>query len=100
MRNAECGISRGGRSQRDAYIDIPHSAFRTPHWGEEWMLGIDLRGKRALVAGVADDGGYGFAIAKALAEAGATVCAGTRPPGPNRFPNPLQRRHIDGSRRT
>src|SRR5206468_3407432 len=44
------------------------------------MLSIDLRGKRALVAGVADDGGYGFAIAKALAEAGATVCAGTWPP--------------------
>ena len=32
------------------------------------MLAIDLRGKRAVVAGVADDGGYGFAIAKALAE--------------------------------
>jgi enoyl-[acyl-carrier protein] reductase I len=30
------------------------------------MLSIDLRGKRALVAGVADDGGFGFAIAKAL----------------------------------
>jgi len=33
------------------------------------MLNIDLRGKRALVAGVADDAGYGFAIAKALVEA-------------------------------
>ena len=33
------------------------------------MLGIDLTGKRALVAGVADDGGFGFAIAKALAQA-------------------------------
>jgi len=43
------------------------------------MLAIDLRGKRALVAGVADDGGYGFAIAKALAEAGATVCAAHGP---------------------
>jgi enoyl-[acyl-carrier protein] reductase I len=30
------------------------------------MLSIDLRGKRALVAGVADDGGFGFAISKAL----------------------------------
>ena len=37
------------------------------------MLSIDLRGKRALVAGVADDAGYGFAIAKALAEAGQRV---------------------------
>src|SRR5438067_118538 len=32
------------------------------------MLSIDLRGKRALVAGIADDAGYGFAIAKALAD--------------------------------
>ena len=38
------------------------------------MLTIDLSGKRALVAGVADEGGLGFAIAKALAEAGASVC--------------------------
>ncbi|MEA2748451.1 MAG: enoyl-[acyl-carrier protein] reductase, partial [Myxococcales bacterium] len=35
------------------------------------MLSIDLTGKRAFVAGVADDGGFGFAIAKSLAEAGA-----------------------------
>ena len=40
------------------------------------MLSIDLSGKRALVAGVSDDAGFGFAIAKALAEAGATVCLG------------------------
>ncbi len=44
------------------------------------MLQIDLRGTRAFVAGVADDDGFGFAIAKALAEAGATVCVGTWPP--------------------
>ncbi len=63
------------------------------------MLAIDLRGKRALVAGVADDGGYGFAIAKALAEAGATVCAGTWPPALNIFLNLLERGKIDDSRR-
>jgi len=63
------------------------------------MLNIDLRGKRALVAGVADDGGYGFAIAKALAEAGATVCAGTWPPALNIFLNLLERGKIDESRR-
>ena len=34
------------------------------------MLSIDLSGKRAFVAGVADDGGFGFAIAKALADSG------------------------------
>ncbi|HEX9703782.1 MAG TPA: enoyl-[acyl-carrier-protein] reductase [Gemmatimonadales bacterium] len=55
------------------------------------MLSIDLRGKRALVAGVADDQGYGFAIAKALAEAGATVSAGTWPPALNIFRNLLER---------
>src|SRR2546430_8832410 len=63
------------------------------------MLGVDLRGKRALVAGVADDGGYGFAIAKALAEAGATVCTGTWPPALNIFLNLLERGKIDDSRR-
>src|SRR6266545_3696562 len=63
------------------------------------MLSIDLRGKRALVAGVADDGGYGFAIAKALAEAGATVCTGTWPPALNIFLNLLERGKIDDSRR-
>src|SRR5881392_3754007 len=99
MRNAECGISRGGRSQRDAYIDIPHSAFRTPHWGQGWMLNIDLRGKRAIIAGLADDGGYGWAIAKALAEAGATVCAGTWPPALNIFRTMLERGKFDDSRK-
>lgn len=63
------------------------------------MLSIDLRGKRALVAGVADDGGFGFAIAKALAEAGATVCVGTWPPALNIFLNLLERGKIDESRK-
>src|SRR2546428_9089087 len=63
------------------------------------MLSIDLRGKRALVAGVADDAGYGFAITKALVEAGATVCARTWPPALNIFLNLLERGKIDESRR-
>ena len=61
------------------------------------MLPIDLKGKRALVAGVADDGGFGFAIAKALAEAGATVCVGTWPPAMNIFENLLERGKMDTS---
>jgi len=44
------------------------------------VLAIDLTGKRAFVAGVADDAGFGFAIARALAEAGASICVGTWPP--------------------
>jgi enoyl-[acyl-carrier protein] reductase I len=55
------------------------------------MLPINLSGKRAFIAGVADDGGFGFAIAKALAEAGATVCVGTWPPALNIFLNLLER---------
>ena len=63
------------------------------------MLNIDLTGRRALVAGVADDGGFGFAIAKALAEAGASVCVGTWPPALNIFMNLLERGKMDESRR-
>src|SRR5579883_2953637 len=63
------------------------------------MLTIDLRGKRALVAGVADDAGYGFAIAKALAEGGATVSVATWPPALTIFRNLLERGKLDASRR-
>jgi enoyl-[acyl-carrier protein] reductase I len=62
------------------------------------MLNIDLTGKRALVAGVAEDSGYGFAIAKALAEAGASVCVGTWPPALNIFHNLLERGKMDEAR--
>ncbi|MDB6146808.1 MAG: enoyl-(acyl carrier protein) reductase, partial [Spartobacteria bacterium] len=63
------------------------------------MLNIDLSGRHALVAGVADDGGFGFAIAKALAEAGALVSVGTWPPALNIFMNLLERGKMDDSRR-
>lgn len=63
------------------------------------MLPIDLSGRRALVAGVADDHGFGFAISKALAEAGATVCAATWPPALNIFRTLLERGKIDDARR-
>ena len=63
------------------------------------MLPIDLSGKRALVAGVADDGGFGFAVAKAFAEAGASVCVATWPPALNIFLNLLERGKMDESRR-
>src|SRR3954453_10669733 len=63
------------------------------------MLNIDLAGKRALVAGVADDAGFGFAIAKALAEAGASVSVGTWPPALNIFLNFLRRGKRGSSRR-
>ena len=61
------------------------------------MLSIDLTCKRAFVAGVADDGGFGFAIAKALAEAGASVCVGTWPPALGIFQTLLRRGKMDAS---
>jgi enoyl-[acyl-carrier protein] reductase I len=63
------------------------------------MLPIDLSGRRALVAGIADDNGFGFAIAKALAEGGAKVCAATWPPALNIFRNLIERGKLDDSRR-
>jgi enoyl-[acyl-carrier protein] reductase I len=63
------------------------------------MLGIDLSGKRALVAGVSDDGGFGFAIAKALAEAGATVSVGSWPPALGIFLKLIERGKMEESLR-
>jgi enoyl-[acyl-carrier protein] reductase I len=63
------------------------------------MLAIDLTGKRALVAGVSDDGGFGFAIAKSLAEAGATICLGSWPPALGIFTKLLERGKMDESMR-
>lgn len=63
------------------------------------MLPIDLSGKRALVAGVADDGGFGWAIARALAQAGARVCVASWPPAMGIFEKLLERGKLDEARR-
>ncbi|OAY43151.1 enoyl-[acyl-carrier-protein] reductase [NADH], chloroplastic [Manihot esculenta] len=61
-------------------------------------LPIDLRGKRAFIAGVADDNGYGWAIAKSLAAAGAEIIVGTWVPALNIFESSLRRGKFDESR--
>jgi enoyl-[acyl-carrier protein] reductase I len=63
------------------------------------MTNIDLRGKRALVAGVADAVGFGFAIAKSLAECGAEVAVASWPPAMGIFETMLRRGKMDDSRR-
>lgn len=63
------------------------------------MPTIDLRGKRALIAGVADAGGFGFAIAKALKECGATVAVATWPPAMGIFETMLRRGKMDEARK-
>ena len=63
------------------------------------MISVDLKGRRALVAGVADDVGFGFAIARALADAGASVCLACWPPALGIFETLLRRGKLDASRR-
>lgn len=63
------------------------------------MLGIDLKGKKVFVAGVGDDQGYGWAIAKALAEAGATLLIGTWTPILKIFTSSLEMGKFDESRK-
>jgi enoyl-[acyl-carrier protein] reductase I len=69
-------------------VNMSHSTMR-----------VDLTGKRALVAGVAEGTGFGFAIAKALSEAGASVCVGTWPPALSIFETLLRRGKLDDARR-
>ncbi|KFG29059.1 enoyl-acyl carrier reductase ENR [Toxoplasma gondii RUB] len=60
---------------------------------------IDLRGQTAFVAGVADSHGYGWAIAKHLASAGARVALGTWPPVLGLFQKSLQSGRLDEDRK-
>lgn len=55
----------------------------------------DLKGKVAFIAGVGDSTGYGWAIAKALANKGATIVVGTWPPILKIFQNGLRRGQFD-----
>ena len=70
-------------------------------------LCLSLTGKKAFIAGVADDQGFGWAIAKALAEAGAEISLGVwvslgggveranaRANPPKRAPPPAPRSHL------
>lgn len=63
------------------------------------MLEINLKGKKVFIGGVADDQGFGWAIAKALAEAGATILIGTWPPVLNIFTTSLRQGRFDESRK-
>jgi enoyl-[acyl-carrier protein] reductase I len=62
------------------------------------MLEINLKGKIAFVAGIGDDQGFGWAIAKALAEAGATLLVGTWTPILKIFTMSLNAGKFDASR--
>ncbi len=63
------------------------------------MLKIDLKGKRALIVGIGDDQGYGWAIATALAEAGAEILIGTWAPVVKIFTTSWKQGKFDASRK-
>jgi enoyl-[acyl-carrier protein] reductase I len=63
------------------------------------MLQINLKDKKAFIAGIGDDQGFGWAIAKALAEAGATILVGTWTPILKIFTTSFQVGKFDSSRR-
>ncbi len=63
------------------------------------MLSLDLRGKRAFIAGIGDDHGFGWAIAKALAEAGAEILIGTWAPVVKIFTMSWEAGKFDASRK-
>jgi len=61
-------------------------------------LKVDLSGKVALIAGVADASGYGWAIARELANAGATIIIGTWPPVLKMFQMTLKKKATEAAR--
>lgn len=63
------------------------------------MLNIDLKGKKAFVAGIGDDQGFGWAIARSLAEAGAEIIIGTWTPLLKIFTQGLAQGKFDASRK-
>lgn len=63
------------------------------------MLEINLKGKVAFVAGIGDDQGFGWAIAKKLKEAGAKVLIGVWPPVFRIFNQGLSSGKFDASRK-
>ena len=80
---AQKTILRGGNAlgksiSKSAKRSSPSAAARVVRtMASSTTLPIDLRGKKAFIAGVADDNGFGWAIAKALSQAGADVILGT-----------------------
>lgn len=60
---------------------------------------MKLKGKRAFIAGVGDDQGYGWAIAKALAEEGCEILVGTWTPILKIFTTSFETGKFDESRK-
>jgi enoyl-[acyl-carrier protein] reductase I len=66
---------------------------------EESMEKMNLSGKKALIVGIGDDQGFGWAIAKSLSEAGAEILIGTWAPIYKIFKTSWENGKFDQSRR-
>ena len=60
---------------------------------------MNLKGKKAFIAGIGDDQGYGWAIAKQLAEAGCEILIGTWAPIVKIFTTSWEAGKFDASRK-
>jgi enoyl-[acyl-carrier protein] reductase I len=63
------------------------------------MININLKGKKAFIVGIGDDQGFGFAIAKALAETDCDIIIGTWTPIVNIFETAWKNKKFDESRK-
>jgi len=63
------------------------------------MQAKSLKGKKAFIAGIGDDQGYGWAIAKALADAGCEILVGTWTPILKIFTTSFENGKFDESRK-
>ncbi|OAE23190.1 hypothetical protein AXG93_1630s1050 [Marchantia polymorpha subsp. ruderalis] len=89
--------SSNGSSAPLPGLPIDLRAVSAHHYA--WTNPAIHTGKRAFIAGVADDQGFGWAIAKALASAGAEILVGTWVPALNIFESSLRRGKFDESRK-
>lgn len=93
------GNALGKSISKSAKRSSPSAARVVRTMASSTTLPIDLRGKKAFIAGVADDNGFGWAIAKALSQAGADVILGTWVPALNIFETSYRRGKFDESRK-
>jgi enoyl-[acyl-carrier protein] reductase I len=84
-----------GQSTFRASAQATAAARSTSTSSTTLSMAADLKGKVAFIAGVADSTGYGWAIAKALADAGATIIVGTWPPVLKIFQSGLKKGSFD-----
>merc|ERR1712216_875279 len=93
------GSHRGVSSSAARRFSSSRSSPAASAAASNTTLPIDLRGKKAFIAGIADDQGYGWAIAKSLAQAGCEIILGTWVPALNIFETSLRRGKFDESRK-